>query len=1010
MRWLADSFGAGKPAELRGRSDECAILDGLLETVRQGRSAAVVLRGEAGMGKTALLRHATQAAADFRVTRTSGVEPEMEIAFAALHQLCSPFLNQRDHLPEPQRDALGIAFGCRAGPAPDQFLIGLAVLSLLSGAAAQHALLCVIDDAQWLDPASARVLAFVARRLPAEPVLMVFAAREPVQDLRGLPELVIAGLPDDDARALLAQGVRWPLDDRVREQILAETRGIPLALLEFPRGLPPGELAGGFGLPGAAGLASRIDDGLLRRIAALPTPARMLLLVAAAEPTGNRSLVARAAAQLGLNIDAATDAQAAELADFGLRVRFRYPLVRSAVYRAASPAERRRAHHALAQAIDPRADPDRRAWHRAQATVEPEEDVAAELEQCAGRAQERGGVAAAAAFLERAAELTVDPARRAGRAVAAAQAKHAAGAPGAAAGLLLRAEAGPADPLLRARVSLLRGQLAFASGRSAQAPDLLLATARQFERAAPGLARETYLDALAAALLAGRLAAVAGLADIAGAVRRAPAAPPSGAPDLLLDGLTAVIHDGYAAGAPVLERAVRVLRRGRLPVQDAIRWSFVACHSAHDLWDDQAWHELSARHLQLARDAGAVGQLPLALIQRVGLHLHAGEFAAAAALVEETEVITEATGNELPPYGALALASWRGRAEEANELLQATMRRATIRGEGMGLSLAQYSSAVLNNGLGRYEEALAAADRASAYPAELGFANFALAEAVEAAARTGETKRATDAFDLLTQTTGPCGTPWALGLEARCRALLSEDDDVEPLYIVAIGQLSRCRGAVLLARTRLLYGEWLRRANRRIDARAQLRAAHETLVTAGAEAFAERARRELAATGETVRKRVVSSRDELTAQERQIGYRARDGRTNSEIGAELFLSPRTVEWHLRKIFAKLGIGSRRELRSALPMTWEGGIRGEGEVAGRQPHPARVIPAPRVGARDFHGGDGVPRVRSLGHAEPGDAGRDGRPQGRAAGQCQPDPAHAGRAPGRLRPGGPPSSGA
>jgi DNA-binding CsgD family transcriptional regulator len=920
------------------------MLDGLLGAVRDGRGAALVIRGEPGIGKTALLRYAEQAAPDFQLARVAGAKPEMEIAFAALHQLCGPILDLRHHLPGPQRDALGVAFALTAGPPADPFRVGLAVLSLLSEVAAQHPLLCMIDGAQWLDQASAQVLAFVARRLKAESVLMMFATREQDEDFRGLPNVVIGGLADVDARDLLAQAVPWPMDDLVRERILAETRGNPHALLELPRELSPGQLAGGFGLPEAMPPPDRIEGSLLRRIEGLPGSARIALLVASAEPTGNLVLVTQAVARLGLSIGAAVKEQAAGLAEFGAPVRFYRPLVRSAVYWGASPAERQQAHHALAEATDPRHDPDRRAWHRAQAAVAPDEDAAAELEQSAGRARARGGVAAAAAFLARAAELTADPARRDARTVAAAEAKYQAGALGAAAALLARATAGPQDPLLSARQNLLRGQLALASGHSAEAPDLLFSAARQVEQAAPRLARETYLDALAAAMFAGRMTGVTGLAEIAAAVRRAhPAPPPLRLPDLLLDGLTTVIIDGYQAGAAVLGEAVRAFRDGGppvsdapvsdapvsdapvadapvsdapvadAPVADALRWSFIACHSAHDLWDDEAWHELSARNLLLARSAGALSLLPLALAQRIGLHLHAGEFDAAAALAEETEVIAEATGNDLPGYGALAVACWQGRAAEADERIKAVTRRATTRGEGMGLSLTLHSSAVLYNGLGRYEDALAAADRASAYPAELGFANFALAELVEAAARTGEWKRAADALGQLARTTRPCATAWARGVEARCRALVSEASDAELLY-----QLSRCRGAVVLARTRLLYGEWLRRANRRTDARTQLRTAHEALLKAGAEAFAERARRELAATGETVRKRAAPNRDALTAQERQIARQARDGRTNSEIGAELFLSPRTVEWHLGKIFTKLGISSRRELRGALP--------------------------------------------------------------------------------------------
>ncbi|HTQ93267.1 MAG TPA: AAA family ATPase, partial [Streptosporangiaceae bacterium] len=766
------------PRTLSGRGGECATLDGLLEGVRGGRSAALVVRGEAGAGKTALLRYAIDSAVGLRVIRAVGVESEMELAFAALHQLCVPVLDRLEHLPGPQRDALEIAFALTEGPTPDRFLIGLAVLSLLSEAAEECPLLCVVDDAQWLDRASTQTLAFVARRPLAESVLMVFAAREPNADFQGLPELVVGGLCEADARELLAQELRWPLDERVQERIVAETRGNPLALLELPHSLPMTELAGGFGLPetnpDAMPLSGRIEDCFLRRIGDLPVSTRLLLLVAAAEPTGDPVLVWRAAARLGFSMDAAGDAEAAGLVEFGARVRFHHPLVRSAVYRAASAEDRQRAHRVLAEATDPQVDPDRRAWHRAQAAAGADEDVAAELERSAGRAQARGGLAAAAAFLERSAVLTIDPARRAHRALAAAQAAYQAGAPDEAFELLARAEAGPPDELLNARASLLRGQMAFASGHSADASTLLLATARRFEQVDPQLARETYLDALAAATFVGRAAKLAGLPEIAAAARAAPAAPRAPrAPDLLLDGLAILITEGYQAGAPALRRAVNAFRRDDVAPEDELRWFFVACHSSHDLWDDDGWYELSARYLQLARNVGALGVLPIALAQRVGLHLHTGEFAAAAALVEETAAINEATGNDLPAYSAMALAGWRGRTAEAIELIEVIKRHAAARDEGMGLSIAHYTSAVLYNGLGRYEDALAAADQASAYPQELGFANWGLAELAEAAARSGDTRRANDAVEQLARTTGPCDTPWARGIEARSRALVS---------------------------------------------------------------------------------------------------------------------------------------------------------------------------------------------------------------------------------------------
>ena len=769
---------------LRGRRDECARLDGLLAGARAGRSAALVMRGEAGLGKSALLEYVAESAADLRVLRAAGVESEMELAFAALHQMCRPALDRLGLLPGPQRAALGTAFGLQAGPPPDRFLIGLAVLSLLAEVAEDGPLVCLIDDARWLDQASARVLAFVARRLVAESVLMIFTVREPDAELDGLPELLVQGLREDDARQLLRSVVPWPLDEQVAEQIVAETRGNPLALLELPRGLSPAQLTGGFGLPEAPPEVvpppGRIEDSFLRRAEALPGPARLWLVVAAAEPTGDLALVWRAAAQLGIPAAAADSAAQDGLVEIGARVRFRHPLVRSAIYRSASRAERQAAHRALAEATDPQRDPDRRAWHQAQAASEPDEDLAAELERSADRAQARGGLTAAAAFLERAAALTPDPARRA-----------------AGRWRPRRPRPRPACPPRRWSCwpRRRRGQpmsscapgsaCCAARWRSppATAPmprDLLLHTARQLEPLDVRLARETYLDALASAIFVGRLAGGAGLPEVARAALGAPPAPqPARAPDLLLDGLAVLITDGYEAGKPALQPAVAAFRNGDLTLEDELRWFFVACHAAHDLWDDEGWYALSARHLKLARDVGALSVLPLALAQRVGVHLHTGEFGAAAALVEETTAITEATRNDLPPYSALALAGWQGRAAEATSLMHAAINGLTVRGEGMGLGLVRHTSAVLSNGLGRYRDALTAADEASAYPQELGFANWGLAELVEAAVRCGETARAADAVERLARTTGPSGTPWGLGIEARSRALVSEGEAAE---------------------------------------------------------------------------------------------------------------------------------------------------------------------------------------------------------------------------------------
>jgi DNA-binding CsgD family transcriptional regulator len=904
---------------LRGRRSECQALDRLLEAVRAGRSGVLVVRGEAGIGKTALLEYAIESASDLRIVRAVGVESEMELAFAGLHQLCAPMLDRFDRLPGPQRDALATTFGLNLGAVPDRFLVGLAVLSLLSEVAEEQPLLCVVDDGQWLDEASAQVLGFVARRLLAETVAVVFAMREPSEEFRRLPELVVEGLRDEDACELLASVIRGPLDDRIRDRIVAETRGNPLALLELPRGLTPAELAGGFGLPDAMALSGRIEESFQQRVDALPKQTQLLLLVAAAEPVGDPILVRRAAERIGLSVEAPGPTEAAGLLELGARVRFRHPLVRSAVYRAAALTDRRSAHAALAEVTDPEVDPDRRAWHLARAVAGPDEDVAAELERSAGRAQARGGLAAAAAFLERSAELTLDPARRGRRALDAAQATFQAGAFDPALVLLATAEAGPLDDLPRARIDLLRAQIAFASSRGNEAPPLLLAAARRLERLDAGLARETYLDAFSAAMFAGRLASGPGLLEVAQAARQAPPPPPQPRKgDMLLNGLAVLFTDGYPAAMPLSKRALQAFCSEDITVEEGLRWLWLASVTAADLWDDESWYVLSNRHVKIAREAGALSELPLALNSRVYVHMFAGELAAAASLVEEVQAVREATGSNLAAYGALGLAAWRGREGEAGDLIEASMREVVPRGEGIGVTVTQWASALLYNGLGKYQDALVAARQAGEHPQELGVANWGLTELVEAAARSGVTELAADALERLSAMTRASGTDWALGIEARSRALLNEGDAAERLYLEAIERLGRTHVRVELARAHLLYGEWLRSERRRLEARQQLRTAHEMFRDIGAEAFADRASRELLATGERARKRSMKTREELTAQEAQIARLARDGLSNPEIGARLFISPRTVEYHLHKVFAKLNIRSRVELDRALP--------------------------------------------------------------------------------------------
>ena len=899
---------------LRGRQRECKVLDRVLSAARSGTSSVLVVRGEPGVGKTALLGYAVDSAQGFRVARASGVESEMELPFAALQQLSAPMLDGIDRLPGPQRAALTVAFGLSAGDPPDRFLVGLAMLSLLSNAAEEQPLLVVVDDAQWLDRASATVLAFVARRLLAERVAMMFGAREPAAELRWLPELVVAGLRKHDARALLDSVLHVSLDDQVRERIVAEAHGNPLALLELPRVMTRAELAGGFGWPAALPLSARIEECFRRQLDELPADTRRLLLVAAAEPVGDPLLVWRAAALLGVGASAADAADAAGLLEIGMVVTFRHPLARSAVYHAASVDDRRSAHRALAEATDPESDPDRRVWHLAQATAGPDEDVAAELERSAGRALSRGGMAAAAAFLERAASLTDEPSRRARRALAAAQAKNQGGEVDAALGLLATAESGPLNEFQRAEAEVLHAEIAFASSRGNDVPPLLLQAARRLERLDVLQARDTYVDALAAAIFAGRLATGGGAREIAEAARLAPPGPQPPRPvDLLLDGLVALILDGHQPAAPSLRGAVRAFHGDAITKEQGIRWLWVAAHAAGLIWDYDGWDALSSRLVQLIRDTGAIAVLPIVLSTRAGVRLLAGELDVAAVIVEEVQAYTEVTASTIAPYASLALVVYRGHHAQALEQIEIATKEVMERGEGEGLTFIQWATAVLNNSLGHYDLALEAAQRASEESREVWFSTWGLVELIEAATRTGETERATQALEQLAETTRASGTDWAIGMEARARALLGDGEAAERYYRQAIEALGRTRIRVELARAHLLYGEWLRRERRRIDARRELQTAHRLFTDFGMEAFAERARVELEATGAHARKRSIETRDELTAQEAQVSRLAADGATNHEIAAQLFISASTVEYHLGKAFRKLGVRSRTQL-------------------------------------------------------------------------------------------------
>ncbi|WP_226832235.1 AAA family ATPase [Brachybacterium sp. FME24] len=908
---------------LLGRRAERDAVDKLLSSARAGRSGALVVRGEAGIGKTALLEHTRDEAvsAGFRVESSIGVEPESQFAFAGLHQLCAPLLDRAGALPAPQQSALRVAFGQHDGAAPDWFLVGLATLHLLAEVAEEGPLLCLVDDTQWLDEASAQVLAFVARRVSAEQIALVFALRDPAEStlhsFDGIPQVCLGGLDEFDARALLAGTARTPLDDGLQDRILAEAGGNPLALLELPHSTSAAWLAGGFELRERS-TPHRVEDSFRRRSISLPAQTRLLLLIAAVDLTGDVVLLWRAAAHLGISRDDVAPAEAAGLLEIDGRVRFRHPLVRSAVYRAATPTERRRAHGALAAATDPDLDPDRRGWHRSQAVLGTDEDVAAELDRSAGRARARGGLAASAAFMEQAVPLTPDPTIRASRALEAAHAKHEAGASDAASELLAVAAAGPLAPLQQARLELLRAQIGFHLARDDEGPGLFLSAAKSLAPLDPGLSRATYLQALDAALVTGGPGRA--VLDVAEAARGAPTPPTSPRPaDLLLDGLVSTFTQGYAAGLPGLRRALEAFA-GHEPGADEAndtdlrRWGWLTGRTAMAVFDDELAHALAARHVRLAREAGALSALPAALLVQSVMLVLAGEFARAA---EQTAI---AAATEAVPllHAQLILAAWRGRVDETTDIYASLTQRSAGHGNTTEVALAQYAMAVLHNGHRDYPAAHAAAARAFECD-ELTQSNLAHSELIEAASRSGRSESAAEAVEQLTARANASRTPWGLGLAARSRALTSSGTVAEEQYREAIDQLQRCRMSTHLARTHLVYGEWLRREGRRQDARAQLRTAHDLLTTMGAEAFALRAARELRATGEHPRKRAAHLSDTLTDHELHIARLVASGLTSREIGTQLFLSPRTIDAHLRNIFRKLGVTSRRQLKGlSLP--------------------------------------------------------------------------------------------
>jgi DNA-binding CsgD family transcriptional regulator len=903
------SDGFASVPGLLGRTRELAVLENLIDNARAGESAALVVHGEAGIGKTALV--AALGTSDVQVIQVVGLQSESEFPYAGLHQLLGGAAQPAGELPEPQRAALETALGQRAAPPPSPFLVGLAVLGTLAEKAAAGPLLCLVDDAQWLDEASRLVLTFAARRLGSEGIVLVLVTRAPGPEFEGLPHLEIGRLGEADARAVLRRGLTEPVDPLILDQFLAEAAGNPLALRELPRALLHTDL-GGHAIP----LPARIERSLLLQLRSLPEPAQQLLLLAAADPTGDPGLLWRAVRGAGLDAEAVDAVEQAGVLTVGSRVRFRHPLVRSAVYGAASAAARRRAHAVLAGAVAD--DPDREVWHRGQATVEPDERIAADLTASAGRAQRRGGPVAAAMLLERAAALSPAPEDRVRRQLAAARSRLDSGAPARARALL---DAMPAEVVGDPVAALLRAQVDYQISRDAAVARDLLAAAQRLSGQDDELARRTYHEAVFVAVFALGLPGSADhralWSDVSGTVLAAVSEDSTHPVDMLVRGEALVGAGDRPAAVPVLRRAVAGLLDGPAGLITP-QWLGCDCTAAIDLWDARSLGTLAGRHVAVARAEGLLMSLPVALSFAGAAALAEGRLDDATTLADEIDVINDLTRFPFPRHIRLLIAAWRGDAGATALLAEQIRDGAVARNDGSVLSIANFAEAILANGLGRYADAVAAGVAELPHIRAVSYSSRVIGELVEAAIRVGDRPLAERALAELTALTEPVGGDWALGALAAARALLAEGAGAEEHHREAIDRFDRAGLAVYAGRARLAYGEWLRRGRRRVDARVQLRAAHQSLAARGADAFADRAARELAATGETARSRTVASHDVLTVQELNVARLARDGLANREIATRLFISVRTVEHHLRRVFQKTGVSSRGELADALP--------------------------------------------------------------------------------------------
>ncbi|MEV0321870.1 AAA family ATPase [Streptomyces sp. NPDC050658] len=913
---------------LYGRAAETARLEELISRARQGHSAALVLRGEAGIGKTALLEHAAARAADhgIRVLRATGIESESELPFAGLHLLLHRVTDRIDGLPAPQADALRAALGLAVpgSTGPDRFLIGLAVLTLLAESAdgeegGTGSLLCLVDDAHWLDKASADTLLFAARRLAAEGVVMVFAARDahaPQFPAQGLPELRLTGLDDGAAGELLAEHA-GDLPRYVRDQIRGESGGNPLALRELPAAQREGQIpAYGYHLS-ALPSHSRLLRTFADRILALPRATRTLLVVAAAEGTGDLAVTASAASGLGASVTDLEPAERKELLSLdGGRLTFRHPLIRAAAYQSAPVGDRIAAHRALADALPCVGNIDRRAWHLAAATTEPDEYVAAVLEETAEHARERGGFAAVAAACERAAQLSPDSAHRARRLALAASAAADAGQNERAAELALRAAPHLTDPAVLARLAQARAALAREEGRLDASSSVLLDTAAEIAPHAPQTAAFMAYEAMTAAWLSGHRQSIDGTsARLAGLDLKT---SPQALPYLpAAEGLARLAAGDPGAGLPPLRALFETLRTERHDHGHTLRERVSIASWFAPLGELETGNDLAAELERECREQGALGPLPLVLLLRTRTRIFLGRHGCAVTGALEGLRIAQDTGQ--PHYvgqltGVLAyLAALAGDEERCRELAgRGSDPRQVLPGQVWG----PVALGMLELGAGRYETARRVYEDIAASPSgHTIVALYSVPDRVEAAARTGQADSVRELAARYAEWAGQTGAAWAAALAARCRALLAPEPDAGAAYEEALALHADDGRPFEQARTELLFGEWLRRAGRRSEARTPLRSALDTFELLEAAPWAERARAELRATGES-RARHGGDRApiaRLTPQERQVVRLAATGMTNRDIGAQLFLSPRTVGYHLYNAYPKLGVASRGEL-------------------------------------------------------------------------------------------------